>query len=101
MTIQWWQEQEGQLSQKVIQHKCDVIHAASQLQKQIQGQASAGISDFQKEYWKQDLELRKKQHALMEKNQKHSEEMRKLKPTHLLKASMMRFLLIALILRIP
>ena len=50
MTIQWWQEQEGQLSQKIIQHKCDVIHAASQLQKQIQAQASAGISDFQKEY---------------------------------------------------
>ena len=70
MTVQWWEEQEKSLLQKVVQHERDVGHAASQLQEQIQ----TGISYSQKEYWKKDLELREKHLALMEKNQKESEE---------------------------
>ena len=45
MTVQWWEEQEKSLLQKVVQHERDIGHAASQLQEQIQ----AGISDSQKE----------------------------------------------------
>ena len=75
MTVQWWQEQEELLLQKVIQHGRDVRQAASQLQEQIQ----AGISDSQKECWKKDLELREKELALKEKSQRESEENEKAK----------------------
>ena len=75
MTVQWWEEQEKSLLQKVVQHERDIGHAASQLQEQIQ----AGISDSQKEYWKKDLELREEHLALMKKSQKESEENEKAK----------------------
>ena len=54
-TVQWWQEQEELLLQKVVQHEHDVRHAASQLQEQIQARANAMLSDSQKEYWKKEL----------------------------------------------
>ena len=45
MTVQWWQEQEELLLQKVVQHERDVRHAASasQIQEQIQTKPDARI----------------------------------------------------------
>ena len=70
MTVQWWQEQEELLLQKVVQHERDVRHVASQLQEQIQAKANAEALDSQKEYWRKDLDLREKTSCLNGKESK-------------------------------
>ena len=62
MTINWWQQQEQELSQKVNTHQLSIRQVASTLT------TTAGLSDFQK----RDLELKEKQITLLEENNKRA-----------------------------
>ena len=69
MTINWWQQQEQELSQKVNTHQLSIRQVASALT------TTAGLSDFQK----RDLELKEKQITLLEENNKRALDNEKIK----------------------
>ena len=68
MTIEWWQNLEQTLAVKVGNHHLRIRQAASELQVN-----RAGLSDFER----RDLEIKEKQLALMEENNKKSAQAEK------------------------